>query len=240
MITFKQGTQEDYDALSSHDEDTFYKTESNLYLGEMQLNSSASAGVVESDTVRYLDTGQLVKYDGSTGLTKAYIGTIASGTTLGDYSFSVGYDNTASSDLSYAEGGGTTASGLLSHAEGEYTTASNYASHAEGSNTKASGNYSHAEGFSTEASSSFSHAEGNETTATARSNHVFGEYNVSDINSPDERGQYIEIVGNGTSDEERSNARTLDWSGNETLAGSLTLGSTTLTEEQLQQLLELL
>lgn len=53
-------------------------------------------------------------------------------------------------------------------------------------------------------------------------------------------GKYVEIVGNGTADSSRSNARTLDWKGNEWLAGSLTLGSTTLTEEKLQQLLALL
>jgi hypothetical protein len=39
------------------------------------------------------------------------------------------------------------------------------------------------------------------------------------------RGDYVEIVGNGTADNARSNARTLDWSGNEVLAGSLTVGS---------------
>lgn len=51
---------------------------------------------------------------------------------------------------------------------------------------------------------------------------------------------YAEIVGNGEDNNNRSNARTLDWEGNETLAGSLTLGSTTITEAQLQALLALL
>ena len=40
-----------------------------------------------------------------------------------------------------------------------------------------------------------------------------------------ERGTYIEIVGNGTADNARSNARTLDWSGNEILTGSSTATS---------------
>jgi hypothetical protein len=31
-------------------------------------------------------------------------------------------------------------------------------------------------------------------------------------------------VGNGTASDERSNARTLDWNGNEVLAGKLTVG----------------
>lgn len=41
-------------------------------------------------------------------------------------------------------------------------------------------------------------------------------------NSP---GNYAEIVGSGSDDNNRANIRTLDWSGNETLAGGLTLGT---------------
>jgi len=55
---------------------------------------------------------------------------------------------------------------------------------------------------------------------------------------------YAEIVGNGTS-VNRSNARTLDWQGNESISGSLTLGKGTADEvsisaAQLAQLLALL
>lgn len=42
---------------------------------------------------------------------------------------------------------------------------------------------------------------------------VSGKYNAP--------GDYAEIVGNGSGQNSRSNARTLDWSGNETLAGTL-------------------
>lgn len=44
---------------------------------------------------------------------------------------------------------------------------------------------------------------------------VFGKYNTADSNK-------AEIVGNGDDDNNRSNARTLDWNGNEVLAGTLT------------------
>lgn len=83
---------------------------------------------------------------------------------------------------------------------------------AEGNNTKAVGDYSHVEGYY--------------NNALYRSQHVFGEYNEEDPaenTSYYQRGNYVEIVGNGF-ENNRSNARTLDWDGNETLAGKLTLG----------------
>ena len=52
--------------------------------------------------------------------------------------------------------------------------------------------------------------------ATGQSQTVFGDYNLAD-------NSMVEIVGNGTSNSNRSNARTLDWSGNETLAGDIFL-----------------
>ena len=153
-----------------------------------------------------------------------------------------GNHTTASEYAAHAEGNETVASGNSSHAEGGYTTASKFASHAEGSNTTASGEQSHAEGEYTTASGNSSHAEGSNTTATGSSSHaegkgtiannkcqhVFGEYNGVDPSSAlsSARGTYIEIVGNGTTATNRSNARTLDWSGNETLAGNLTIGGT--------------
>lgn len=84
-----------------------------------------------------------------------------------------------------------------------------------------------AEGNNTAAKGDASHAEGTNTTASHKSQHVFGEYNVVDSSSAaaTSRGNYVEIVGNGTAANALSNARTLDWSGNETLAGKLTLGA---------------
>ena len=160
----------------------------------------------------------------------------AGSTTVGDYSSTLGDDCTASGNYSHAEGASTKATGHYSHAEGRNTlasgnnshaegydtTASGTNSHAEGSNTTASGGSSHAEGNSTIASGTRSHAEGYLTTAQRQSQHVFGEYNILDTTgTTTTRGDYVEIVGNGTSSA-RSNARTLDWNGNEVLAGTLT------------------
>ena len=89
-------------------------------------------------------------------------------------------------------------------------------SHAEGAATTASGGASHAEGNSTTASGLRSHAEGTNTIASGDNSHVQGKYNVEDTEH-----KYAHIVGNGTDYNERSNAHTLDWSGNAWFAGSV-------------------
>lgn len=152
------------------------------------------------------------------------------GTTIGPRSFATGQEITASGGASHAEGGWTTASGTYSHTEGFYTVASGwYGAHAEGTQSVASGKYGpHAEGYYTTASGAGSHAEGRETVANHSAQHVFGEFNIEDPStaSADKRGNYVEIVGNGTADNSRANARTLDWSGNEVLAGGLKINGT--------------
>ena len=88
------------------------------------------------------------------------------------------------------------------------------------------GSNSIVENQASQASGSSSHAEGIGTIANHKSQHVFGEYNTADGSSAaaTARGNYVEIVGKGTGTSARSNARTLDWSGNEVLAGGLTAG----------------
>lgn len=114
------------------------------------------------------------------------------------------------------------ATGDASHAEGDASHAEGYASHAEGDASHAEGVYSHAEGY-------YSHAEGYYTHAAGCSQHVQGEYNVADpeydVNDPNKRGKYAHIVGNGTFEDHRSNAHTLDWEGNAWFAGGIELTS---------------
>ena len=165
--------------------------------------------------------------------------------------------NTATGKYSHAEGGNvitqnnsqyflpTSAIGIASHAEGINTKAIGDGSHAEGHVTKANGAYSHAEGVLAVADGHYSHAEGLQTIAQHTCAHVFGKYNIADPSNSVSFGNYIEIVGNGDSTTRRSNARTLDWYGNESLAGNLTLGQgtedeVTITPTQLKQLLALL
>lgn len=92
-------------------------------------------------------------------------------------------------------------------------------------NGTTAGANSTAEGSATQSTGRYSHTEGAGTIAKNQSQHVFGEYNIQDpsSNGVTSKGTYVEIVGNGSSSA-RSNARTLDWSGNETLSGTLTVG----------------
>ena len=122
----------------------------------------------------------------------------------------------------HAEGESTTAGGYSSHAEGYGTSVTAVASvgaHAEGYETIAEQDGAHAEGKSTRAAGIAAHAEGLGTKARSPYQHVFGRYNQEDTEE-----RYVELVGNGTSSA-RSNARSLDWYGNEILAGKLTVGT---------------
>jgi len=131
--------------------------------------------------------------------------------------------------------------GLRSVAVGNNAAATGNYSGAIGNYTVAGGNGAVAVGNKSEASGNNSFASGEQTIANHRSQVAFGEYNIQDPNTTyTGRGTYAEIVGNGTSNSARSNARTLDWNGNEWIAGNLTLGNTTLTEAQLQALLALI
>ena len=67
------------------------------------------------------------------------------------------------------------------------------------------------------ASGDYSSAKGIGTKASSEAQHVQGKYNIEDAQS-----KYAHIVGNGSSDEERSNAHTLDWEGNAEFAGDVT------------------
>ena len=106
--------------------------------------------------------------------------------------------------------------GLGSTAFGSYIEASGTSSHAEGFSTKASGEYSHAEGSYTLASGEHSHAEGYYTKASSNNQHVQGKFNIEDSSNT-----YADIIGNGKNNSERSNAATVDWSGNAWYAGTI-------------------
>ena len=154
-------------------------------------------------------------------------------TASGNFALAAGFSSVASGQSSFAignqtSGTSTTASGESSFAQGKGCTASGSASQAMGQKNEAIGHLSHAVGTYCQAKGLASSAFGGYSIASGRCSFVVGQYNVEDTNS-DISGtgskKYILIVGNGTANDARSNAMTVDWNGNEVLAGKLTLGT---------------
>lgn len=145
---------------------------------------------------------------------------------------------------SHAEGGSTYARDYAAHAEGGSTQANAPMSHAEGGNTIAAGTYSHVGGVLNvvdnydnwpEWVSGTNYAVGDKVkrTVTDGNGTTVTGYICNTPNSDttftankwtDQLGKmnYAEIIGNGI--DSRSNARALDWDGNEYLAGDIYVG----------------
>ena len=149
------------DTVSVYDSNSVLVDPAYYTINGMRLSFSSSSGVASGDTVT-------VMYITDDGSLKAFtLGTRASGSVIGPYSYALGYNVAATGNRSHAEGSVTTASGYASHAEGNRTTASGVYSHVEGYGTTASGHFgSHAEGYGTTASGYASHAEGRGSTAS--------------------------------------------------------------------------
>lgn len=73
-------------------------------------------------------------------------------------------------------------------------------------------------GYECSVSGTNSFSQGYFCSATGDNQHVFGKYNIADNTS-------LEIIGNGSNNSSRSNARTLDSSGNEWLAGGISINN---------------
>lgn len=168
----------------------------NPYLGSITANEfigpATSANKAEKDGADNVITDTYMAKVNPTG-SGSFSLNRKTDTSIGDCSYAIGYNTTASGLYSYAEGDNTsalkerdhaegnrtTASGGCSHAEGNFSTASGYMSHAEGEKTTASGMASHAQGSDTVASGEASHAEGEKTTAFGRYSHAEGQsYNI--------------------------------------------------------------
>lgn len=128
-------------------------------------------------------------------------------TTSGNYS---GYYSVASGRYSVASGGYSVASGDYSVASGAYSVAS-------GSYSVASGYMSVALGSASVSSAFASVALGRGTIAGSDYQTVIGKWNLATTDAF--------IIGNGSNEASRSNCMTVDFSGNMTLAGALTLSN---------------
>jgi len=172
----------------------------------------------------------------------------------GENTHTEGADTTASGSASHAEGDHTTASGKKSHAEGYNTTASGEDSHSEGEYTLASGRSQKVFGtFNIDDTNKRYENWANHTANTqynvgdkvkynnggyicikAHKSTSTGVLNNTNFYNITGQGNFIEIVGNGygknrTSNRVFSNARTLDWDGNEMIAGNLTVNGNSIT-----------
>lgn len=182
-----------------------------------------------------------------------------------DCAHAEGYMTNASGNAAHAEGKDTLASGYFSHAEGNSrpdgtkTEASGIASHAEGTGSKASGNAAHAEGVLSQATGDRSHAEGGaskalefachaeggETEARSPYSHTGGyktiaasqfQSAIGKFNQIDENSKYLFIVGNGSSELNRSNAFAVGFDGMAE-AKSVKIGDTELNETKLKEII---
>ena len=97
--------------------------------------------------------------------------------------------------------------GRYSHVEGVNCLVSDMGGHAEGRGTRVSGAAGHAEGLDTVADGGYSHAQNRGTVAASNDQTALGRFNIRDMST-----LYAVIIGNGTSSA-RSNALTVDWSG---------------------------
>lgn len=207
-----EGYQTCASGLGSHTEGG-YTTASNYYAHAEGSGSYASGNYAHAEGYKTTASGECAHAEGNNTYARS------------NYTHAEGYRTTADSAYGHAEGLYTFVGGYSgAHAEGYRTTANGNSSHAEGYSNLAAGESAHAENNNTCADGYYSHAEGNYTTATHRSQHVFGEYNDLDASTATglNKGTYVEIVGNGLSSTQLSNARTLDWNGNEKIAGNLT------------------
>lgn len=138
----------------------------------------------------------------------------------GRYSHAEGEYTQANGYASHSEGAGTQANIYMAHAEGEQTYANGYASHTEGQRTIASREAAHAEGIDTEANGFASHSQNWGTKASSNSQTAIGRYNEEDA-----ANQYAFIIGNGSDDNNRSNALTVDWNGGLNASGDIVDGN---------------
>lgn len=178
---------------------------------------------------------------------------------VGQYSTALGRKTISYGNMSLAEGNLTFAAGGYAHSEGTASAALGEGSHAEGGSTKAEGLYSHAEGNRSKAIGMNSHAEGYMTEAKKANSHAQGFYTKANTfgqsvmgcgNIEDENEKFLFIIGNGkitehknsngevidysVQDKDRSNAMTVDASGNMELAGTVA----TKTIKNLNQTIE--
>lgn len=182
-----------------------------------QLDSFGSGATLTTDDL-------LAVFDSQTGSTKkASIAQVKAGMGIQQYSQdgtgegSVVLGSTNSGNTITLNKTNSLAGGLNSTVSAENSLAFGFGNTASEVNTVALNQ-------GTTASGNSSTAIGLGTIAQGDNQLALGKYNIADDND-----NYAEVVGNGNSASNRSNARVLDWQGNERLAGTITINNGTGT-----------
>lgn len=208
------------------------------FTGSISMGRVANTTVGEKSTA----TGNLVTASGPNSNAEGY-GTTASGNSthaegnqtfaVGDYSHSQGYGTRANGDASSAEGNGTVANGANSSVSGMHNVPDSYANWPDWApNTYyAAGAKVH---FQDEESGDprgeYFVCNTSHTSGTAWITYSF--YWDSDNG----KMNYAQIVGNGSNYLQQSNAYTLDWDGNGSYAGDVTINKGTAEEVSVSEL----
>lgn len=205
-----------------------YITEGYQPVLDMMLDENVTqTATTDNDDYRILLSGSATNTTETTGVNKngyltynpnrhaLTLGQRALNSTYGSYSLSLGTGNTVSA--------------MDTVSLGDYNTVSAEKAFAQGDGHSVTANGASAMGKS--------------LIANHMAQHVIGMCNVEDPSTAasTSRGNYIEIVGNGaypsgSSTPTRSNARTLDWDGNEWIAGTLTQGSSRKIKKNISNL----
>jgi uncharacterized lipoprotein NlpE involved in copper resistance len=129
------------------------------------------------------------------------------------FAIALGLSTEANGRASLAAGVHTETTGSYAVAFGSTGKAIGFGSAVFGGGCKAKGMFSFADGEDCETTGRNSHAMNRGTIARCGSQTVMGQYNVPDSGGYDSRGKLALIVGNGTDDDNRSNAFAVDWNG---------------------------
>lgn len=226
-----------FDAAPSDGSEIVFEYDSNSYLSKTYTFGLRASGTSEGGLSSAF--GLNTEASGPVSFAKGNE-TIASGR----YSSAEGSETAATGMGSHSEGEETAGAGAYSHSEGSGTTAAGRGSHSEGLRSKSAGEYSHAGGVDTVANGYGSYAigRGSETDANAGysmaagawcstvGNYGFatGEHTIAN-QTQFVCGRYNNtsgtriwfVVGNGSSDANRSNALTVAENGEGIFSGTL-------------------
>ena len=211
-----------------------------------------NSGVIDESILKSLLNKNLERIWIDVSFNRTYTYSLASGTAShcegggntasGHYSHAEGVCTTASGLRSHAQGGDTTASGMTAFASGCSTIASGQSSFAGGSGSTASGNFSFSTGLTSIASGdcsfaeggdaiaegTYSHASGFSTKASNQCSHAMGHFNAAmttGSSSYNKVGTAL-VIGNGGSNNARSNAFSVQFSGITKAANTITASTT--------------